>query len=113
MTLTLLDLYNTASTQEWSMYDNETTSDAEFEQSLVLALNKAVQEILYSYPFKFRECTHVILTNAGEASYDIPKGIINKDDAGNYCVKINSKYFLFSDEISNVSVLVLNSLFSN
>ncbi len=97
MTLTLLDLYNTASTQEWSMYDNETTSDAEFEQSLVLALNKAVQEILYSYPFKFRECTHVILTNAGEASYDIPKGIINKDDAGNYCVKINSKYLKLAD----------------
>ncbi len=97
MTLTLLDLYNAAATQEWSMYDNEAMSDNEFEQSLVLALNKAVQEILYSYPFKFRECTHVILTTSGEASYEIPKGIINMDGAGNYCVKINSKYLKLAD----------------
>ena len=41
MTLTLLDLYNTAATQEWSMYDNDAASGDEFEKSLVLALNKA------------------------------------------------------------------------
>ena len=48
MTITLLDLYNTAATQEWSMYDNDAASKEEFEKSLVLSLNKAVSEILYS-----------------------------------------------------------------
>lgn len=51
MTITLLDLYNTAATQEWSMYDNDAASKEEFEKSLVLSLNKAASEILYSYPF--------------------------------------------------------------
>ena len=49
MTITLLDLYNTAATQEWSMCDNDAASKEEFEKSLVLSLNKAVSEILYSY----------------------------------------------------------------
>ena len=39
MTITLLDLYNTAATQEWSMYDNDAASKEEFEKSLVLSLN--------------------------------------------------------------------------
>lgn len=51
MTITLLDLYNTAATQEWSMYDNDAASKEEFEKSLVLSLNKADIRILYSYPF--------------------------------------------------------------
>ena len=42
MTLTLLDLYNTAATQEWAMYDNDAVSDSEFEESLVLGLNKSI-----------------------------------------------------------------------
>ena len=29
MALTLLDLYNTAATQEWSMYDNDAASSEE------------------------------------------------------------------------------------
>ena len=41
MTLTLLDLYNSAATQEWSMYDNDANTDDELESSLVLAINKA------------------------------------------------------------------------
>ena len=45
MTITLLDLYNTAATQEWSMYDNDAASKEEFEKSLVLSLNKAVSEL--------------------------------------------------------------------
>ena len=32
MTLTLLDLYNSAATQEWSMYDNDANSTEEFEK---------------------------------------------------------------------------------
>ena len=55
MTLTFLDLYNTAASQEWSMYDNDATDKNDFEASLVIDLNKAVSEILYSYPFSFRE----------------------------------------------------------
>ncbi len=67
MTLKLLDLYNTAATQEWSMYDNDALSGDELEKSLILALNKAITEILYSYPFNFRERTHIILTIPGES----------------------------------------------
>ena len=48
MTITLLDLYNTAATQEWAMYDNDAVSDSEMEESLVLALNKAIIEIFSS-----------------------------------------------------------------
>ena len=62
MTLTFLDLYNTAASQEWSMYDKDATDKDEFEKSLVIDLNKAVTEILYSFPFSFRERTHVLFT---------------------------------------------------
>ena len=50
MTLKFIDLYNAAASQEWSMYDNDAISSNDFEASLVIALNKAVSEILYSYP---------------------------------------------------------------
>ena len=49
MAITLLDLYNTTASQEWAMYDNDALSDAEFEDSLVLALNKSILEIYTSY----------------------------------------------------------------
>ena len=91
MTLTLLDLYNAAATQEWSMYDNDAENKSEFESSLVLAINKAVTEILYSYPFNFRERTHIMITVPNINSYKLPAGIIMKDENGDYCIKINSK----------------------
>lgn len=91
MTLTLLNLYNSAATQELSMYDNDALSKDEFEQSLVLALNKAVTEILYSYPFNFRERTHIIITIPKIAEYTIPSGIIKRNSNGEYCISINSK----------------------
>lgn len=90
MTLTFLDLYNTAASQEWSMYDNDASTDGEFEKSLVIDLNKAVTEILYSYPFSFRERTHVIFTLPKVKSYPMPKGLIMKDTEGVYSIKINS-----------------------
>ena len=92
MTLTLLDLYNTAATQEWSMYDNDARSGEEFEKSLVLALNKALQEILYSYNFEFRNKTHLLLTVPNINSYDLPTGMIKKNSLGNYCVKLSGKF---------------------
>ena len=95
MTITLLDLYNTAATQEWSMYDNDAASKEEFEKSLVLSLNKAV----YSYPFSFRERTHVIITVPNIKSYAIPCGLIKRDETGNYCVRINSKQLCFTKDI--------------
>ena len=49
MTITLLDLYNLTASQEWAMYDNDALSDAEFEDSLVLAINKAILDIYGSY----------------------------------------------------------------
>ena len=91
MTLTFLDLYNTTASQEWSMYDNDAEKTSDFEQSLVIDINKAVSEILYSYQFPFRERTHVILTIPKIKSYAMPKGLIEKDSRGAYSVKINSR----------------------
>ncbi len=102
MTLTLLDLYNTAATQEWSMYDNDAVSDNEFEKPLVLALNKAIQEILYSYDFNFRDRTHVIFTIPNVEFYDLPNGIIKKNQAGKYLVKINSNYLDYITKPENL-----------
>ena len=90
MTLTLLDLYNTAASQEWAMYDNDAVSDSEFEDSFVLAINKSIIEILASYDFPFRERTHLILTIPKMDSYDLPSGLIKKDLNGKYAVKHNS-----------------------
>lgn len=90
MTLTLLDLYNTAASQEWAMYDNDAASDAEFEDSLVIALNKSILEIYMSHDFKFRERTHLILTIPKVDTYTMPTGLIQRDNRGRYIVKHNS-----------------------
>lgn len=102
MTITLLDLYNTAASQEWSMYDNDAASQEEFESALIIALNKAAAEILYSYPFTFRERTHVIITIPNIQSYAMPAGLIKKDESGGYCVKINSKALSHTKDISGI-----------
>ena len=90
MTLTLLDLYNSTASQEWAMYDNDALSDAEFEDSLVLALNKAIIDIYASYDFPFRERTHLILTIPRMDAYDMPNGIIKKDNKGRHLIRYNS-----------------------
>ena len=91
MTLTFIDLYNAAASQEWSMYDNDASNTEEFESSLVIALNKSVSEIMYSYPFSFRERTHVILTIPKVKAYSMPKGLIIKDKENSYSAKVNSR----------------------
>ena len=98
MTLTLLDLYNTAASQEWAMYDNDAVSDSEFEDSFVLAINKSIIEILASYDFPFRERTHLILTIPKMDAYDMPSGLIKKDLNGNYAVKYNSILLKFIEK---------------
>lgn len=95
MTLTFLNLYNSCASQEWSMYDGNATGTDEFEKSLVTALNKAVSEILYSYPFSFRKRTHVLFTLPKINNYSMPKGLIMKDKRGAYSVSINSKKLKF------------------
>ena len=102
MTLTLLDLYNSTASQEWAMYDNDALSDAEFEDSLVLALNKAILEIYASYEFPFRERTHLILTVPKIEAYDAPNGIIKKDSKGCYLVKYNSKILKYLEYSSDL-----------
>ena len=97
MTLTLLDLYNTAASQEWAMYDNDAATASEMEDSLVLAINKATQEILASYDFPFRERTHVIITIPRVSDYDLPTGLIKKDNNGNFVVKYNSSALHYED----------------
>ena len=100
MTLTLLDLYNTAATQEWAMYDNDAVSASEFEDSLVLALNKSILSIYTSFPFSFRERTHVILTIPKIQEYDLPAGLIKKNNDGRFSVKYNSVLLEYKENIS-------------
>ncbi len=102
MTLTLLDLYNTAASQEWAMYDNDAVSDDEFEDSLVIALNKAILEIYMSHDFTFRERTHLILTIPRVDAYTMPSGLIKRDSNGNYIVKHNSANLSFIENPSNL-----------
>lgn len=90
MTITLLDLYNATASQEWAMYDNDAVSDSELEESLVLAINKAILDIYSSYEFPFRERTHLILTIPKMNFYDVPNGLVKRDSAGRYLVKYNS-----------------------
>lgn len=91
MTLTFLDLYNTCASQEWSMYDSDAATTEDMEQPLVIALNKAITEIMYSYSFNFRERTHVLFTIPRVNSYSLPSGLITKNSIGEYSIKINTK----------------------
>ena len=97
MTLTLLDLYNTAASHEWAMYDNDAASASEMEASLILAINKSAHEILASYDFPFRERTHVIITVPHVNDYDLPVGLVKKDKNGNFVVKYNSSALNYED----------------
>lgn len=100
MTITLLDLYNMTASQEWVMYDNDAVSTDEMEASLVVAINKAIIDILASYDFPFRERTHLILTIPNVDTYLMPGGLIKKDSKGNYCVRYNSQLLNYSDDFS-------------
>ena len=102
MTITLLDLYNTTASQEWAMYDNDAVSDAEFEESLVLALNKSILEIYSSYDFPFRERTHLILTIPRMDAYEMPHGLIKRDSRGKHIVKYNSQQLDYIDDSTNL-----------
>lgn len=104
MTLTLLDLYNATASQEWAMYDNDAVSDSEFEDSLVLAINKSIIDILASYDFPFRERTHLILTIPKVDAYSMPQGLIKQDIKGGYQVKYNSKLLNFIDAPTNLEM---------
>ena len=103
MAITLLDLYNATASQEWAMYDNDAISEAEFEDSLVIAINKAILDIYNSYDFPFRERTHLILSIPKMDAYDLPPGLIKCDSKGNQLVKFNSKLLNF---IKNPSKLI-------
>lgn len=104
MTITLLDLYNATASQEWAMYDNDALSDAEFEDSLVLAINKAILEIYASYDFSFRERTHLILTIPRMDAYDMPSGLIKRDSKGRHIVKYNSSLLRFIDDPAHIKM---------
>lgn len=90
MTITLLDLYNATASQEWAMYDNDAVSDDELEESLVIALNKAIVEIYSSYDFPFRLRTHLILSIPKTNSYEMPSGLIRRNSDGQYAVYYGS-----------------------
>ena len=103
MSLTLLDLYNTAASQEWSMYDSDAKSDSEMDKSLVLAINKAILEIYASYNFPFRERTHLILTIPHMNAYDAPSGVIKRNNNEEYIVKCNSAILDFIEDSSELT----------
>ncbi|MBQ7127170.1 hypothetical protein IJO12_08795 [bacterium] len=103
MTITLLDLYNMTASQEWVMYDNDAVSTDEMEISLVVAINKAIIDILASYDFPFRERTHLILTIPNVDTYLLPNGLIKQDSNGDYCVRYNSQLLAYSKDFLTVN----------
>ena len=95
MTITLLDLYNEAASQPWSMFDNDAESTDDFDPALLSSINKALVEIWCSYPFDFRIKKTIILTQKYYNKYTLPNGsIIRKstDDGEQYAVMLNRKY---------------------
>lgn len=103
MTLKLLDLYNSAASQEWAMYDSDAASDSEMENSLVLAINKAICEIYFSHNFPFRERIHLIMTIPHIDEYDAPSGLIKQSVNGNYYVKCGSLNLDYISDFSGLS----------
>lgn len=98
MTITLLKLYNEVASQPWSMFDNDATCTDDFDTSLLSAINKALVEIWFSYPFDFRIKSKNILTQKFYNHYSLPNGtIIQKNTKNNeqYSIKLDDKYLDF------------------
>ncbi len=108
MTLTLLDIYNSVASQAWSMFDDEVDTEAEFENTLISSINKALSDLWCSTDFNFRRKTEEILLMEGEQGYPLPDGNLvprNIDGKKGFAVSIDGKYLeyvkkdpKFSDE---------------
>lgn len=99
--ITLIDLYNEITGQAWSMFDGEIESQEEFETSVITSIQKALNALWCSYPFPFRERTHLITTKAGVASYNLPNGNIIKKKIGseqNYAVICDRKPLQYTND---------------
>ena len=95
MSFTLLDLYNEAASQPWSMFDNDAESTDDFDPALISSINKALVEIWCSYPFDFRIKKTIILTQKYYNKYKLPNGSIiqkNTNNGEQYAVTLNKKY---------------------
>lgn len=95
MTLTLLNIYNDVASQPWSAFDSDITTASDMEPALLSAINKALIDIWYSYPFSFRLKKLLIRTIPKISKYNLPDGNIpqvgfSSDNV--YSVRLGNNY---------------------
>jgi len=107
MTLTLLKIYNDVAAQPWSAFDSEASNLADMESSLISAINKALVDIWYSYPFSFRIKKFNIKTVPKISKYNLPNGNIQQEGFSYdnvFSVKIDKSYLDFVSDSSEFAI---------
>ena len=106
MTLTFLDIYNSAASQAWSMFDDEVNTKDEFENVLISSINKALSDLWCSTDFPFRKRTDEIIIMEDCQEYDLPDGNLVPREVGGkrgYSVLIDGKYLDFIEKPNSLS----------
>ncbi len=106
MTLTLLKIYNDVAIQPWSAFDSEASNLSDMESSLISAINKALIDIWYSYPFSFRIKKFNIKTVPKVSKYNLPNGNIQQEGFSYdnvFSIKIDNSYLDFVSDSSEFS----------
>ena len=99
--ITMLELYNDITAQAWSMFDSEVESKDEFEASVTTSLQKSLTDLWNSYPFPFREKTHILLLRARKADYLAPTGNIKtriSNGSKVYAVNCNGNWLRYNPD---------------
>ncbi len=79
MSLSLLDIYNKVTAQSWSIYETGLSANDELEQSVIIAIQKALRVLWNVHNYSFRLKNKQIMTMKGEVFYSRPDGNIVKD----------------------------------
>ncbi len=76
MAITLLDIYNKMTAQSWSIYETDLEASDDIEQSVVIAIQKALRTLWNAHPYSFRLKNTVIKTSKNITRYRRPDGNI-------------------------------------
>jgi len=76
MTLTLLDIYNQMTSQTWSIYETGVGELDELEQSVIIAIQKALRLLWNAHQYSFRLKNTIVQTQKNIAQYRKPDGNI-------------------------------------
>lgn len=79
MSVSLLDIYNKVTAQSWSIYETGVGENDELEQSVIIAIQKALRTIWNAHSYCFRLKNTVISTCENEVFYPRPCGNIVKN----------------------------------